>query len=415
MFHIAFVSIALAGVFYFLRRPLGAFPLGYFSSLIWFVPAFFPTYPIDDEAYFYYLACLIAIVAGDVLFGWRRKNKSVSQTGRKDVASWSAILATFVVLGALYLPSVSITSLALGKANDQAGGVVYYSFATSLSFLAVAGLYFRKRWALAVAAMCYAEILLSGDRTQIVLTAIASAIFLSSGKCISPLSLVRRLRFAWLAAFILLAIVGIYGKTIYGAFFDSLNGATFSSAIEHRYSSSESFADKFEPYHTQMIMQLAVSRGDRISPDYLLSVPLQFLPWSGSLGGDVHAQSEMLKKMYFSGWSDSSGVASNFLAEGYLVGGTAGVTFFIFLYVFGLAIFSKMLSLTTALIPRIGSSLGAAFWAFYIHRCSLLQMIGHEKRVVYFSLFLVIVCAMFLIMRRSFGGAGSRSDDGRDG
>ncbi|RYF45229.1 MAG: hypothetical protein EOO38_16400 [Cytophagaceae bacterium] len=226
------------------------------------------------------------------------------------------------------------------------------------------------------------------------IAAIGASLFFASTSEFSLLAYLRERRFSWYVLVSVVLVVGLAGKSLYGAFFDYNRGADFATSLGYRLSEQVTNPTRtFEPYHVQSILHFAVIGGDRLDTSYLNSLPLQLLPFSGSLGGDVHANSNAVKALYFSNWSDQSGVSGNFFAEGYMLFGAVGALAFILIYVVMLFPLARALC-SKRLVIRLAGAFAAAFWVFYIHRSSLFQIISHEKRVILSAVLLVLVGAV---------------------
>lgn len=190
-----------------------------------------------------------------------------------------------------------------------------------------------------------------------------------------------------------IAVLGIYGKMIY-----SVSGALYSQGpdvalnlFRDYQALNMSGLRGTEPYGIDRMLGLIISTEFRIEPNYLLELPLQFLPLSGRLSDSLHHFSESVKYKFYSDWSDTAGVGATYWGEGYAVFGVVGIFLYLGLFLIVLFVINRGFLSGTA----VGSSLYAIcgiYWGFYIHRNSLFQMVGHLTKYIYIFLSLYIFC-----------------------
>lgn len=377
---------------HFAIRRFDVFTIAFLSSCLYFSPALFPSYPIEDGAYFIYMFTLVAVWIASVLASRHGRIAGSVEQNRQQLSVYF-VAAAFLCFPLALLDVALHGLVAGGKTDAQSGGLLHYSFAVMLGFLTICALHLRKKLAIALCAIAYVLFVLRGDRTQIVITAIATALFAASYTPLSLRDTFRRLKPYQIALVALVVFAGFFGKSVYGAYFDSQAGQEFSTSFLSRMSGMiETPSAGLEPYHVQSILDFAIKGDDRIDSGYLLWIPVQALPFAGDLGANVHAQSNVIKQLYFSNWSDQAGVSSNFFAEGYLLWGYFGAIVAAVVYAFGLFVLSRLIA-ARRLTVRLAAVFGAAFWAFYIHRSSLSQIVSHEKRIAYAMAILVVVAA----------------------
>lgn len=386
---------------YFFRRRFDIFTLAFLSCCVYFIPAALPIGRVETGAYAIYIAVFVLLSGAAVAFDAR------ATTGR-DAAPMDVNRLRVYYRGVLliYLPTLVAFVALRGDVvattkGDSGGGLLYYFTCAILGYLFVISLGLRKKFGLTLALASYAWLVFTGDRTQFVIAAFAAAIFFSVTYSLSPRAMVKKAKPYQLLLLVAVLFVGLFGKNLYGAYYDSQAGRDFWISLNERFRDmAESPARRFEPYHVQSILELAVEGDDRIDSGYLWWVPVQFLPFAGDLGSNVHDQSETVKQLYFSNWSDKSGVSSNFFAEGFLLWGYAGAALFAVIYALFLFLFATAMR-RRSLVARLWLSYGAVFWAFYLHRSSLLQIISHEKRIVYSMILVVVVSKLLHTVRKS--------------
>lgn len=396
---IVLAALVISVSAYFAHRRVDIMTVCFASSVIYFWPGLFPTYEVVLGAYAIYAFVLILIFTGALALDRLPVREACGGFSEKRIL---ALLRGTLVL---YLPLLVMALLtfeteAVVNKVEAGGGLIHYSLAVVLGYMSACALLLRRKIWILVAAVNYGWIILLGDRTQFVLAAFASLLLYASYYPIVPIEQFRKASFRNVAFAVSAAFVGLFGKDVYGAFFDYNSGLNFGTALFTRLSHSvDNPSSRFEPYHVQSILNLAIGNSDRVDPSYLLGAPLQLLPLATALGGDVHVQSQYVKNLYFADWSDQAGVSSNFFAEGYLSFGYAGAVFFCGLYV-GISFALALILRKHGAAVRLWASFAGAYWAFYLHRSSLFQMIAHEKRVAYSILVIIILAAVVQSFRR---------------
>ena len=390
----------VAGMFFF-RRKFDVLTLAYLSSCVYFLPGAIPAYPMELGDYVVYLAVLLLLILAAATLDRRRPGAAPSPP---DAARMKVYYRGLLLI---YVPALVLFVLnhgdatAASKADVDSGGILYYFLCAILGYLFVVSIGLRKRLGIAVVLANYVWFIFTGDRTQFVIAVLALLVFFAAFHPVSIKRALGRIRRYQLLLAMAVLFVGLFGKVAYGAYFDWRGGRDFSQALALRFDDTiNSPSQRFEPYHVQSILNMAIEDDDRIASEYLYWIPVQFLPFAGDLGSNVHDQSEAVKQLYFSSWSEKSGVSSNFFAEGFLLWGYAGALLFSALYV-GVAFAFALLIASGGLITRLWASFGATFWAFYIHRSSLLQIISHEKRIVYSILLVVLVSRLLHTLLKS--------------
>jgi hypothetical protein len=396
--------VFLAGGLFFFRRRFDVITLAFLSCCVYFIPAALPAYPVEAGAYLVYFAVFLFLVLAAAMFDRRKHQKDPVLPDPARLKVYYRGLMLIYVPTIIAFVTLSSDVAVTTKDEGGGGGLLYYFLSAILGYLFVASLALRKRVGLVVVLVNYAWFIFTGDRTQFVIAVLAVVIFFTAYHPISIKAAFGRLKPYQLLLGLALVFVGLFGKNLYGAYFDWQTGHAFGEALADRFEDmASSPAKQFEPYHVQSILDMAIESNDRISSDYLMWIPVQFLPFAGDLGSNVHDQSELVKQLYFSSWSDKSGVSSNFFAEGFLLWGYFGALLFAGLYVGMLSMFATVIS-RGGLVTRLGASFGAVFWAFYIHRSSLLQIISHEKRIIYSILLVVLVSRLLHTFAKASAG-----------
>lgn len=384
-----FILICIVLLSVFIKRPVDVFSMAYVSCLIYFFPAAFPVYDASISEYLIYIAALCSVAASAYLYDGLFSSENDRVPDRRYIRSYLRSAAS-IVIPLLFFNLLAAPFQVTNKFGGE-GGLAHYALAAFTGFLLLCSVHLRSKAWIAICALVYTWMVLRGDRTQVVIAAIAASLFFSSFTDFSLVKYLRSRRLIWYILVSVVGLVGLVGKSLYGAFFDYNGGQEFAKSLVARVGDQiNNPAKSFEPYHVQSILHFAVSGNDRLDSSYLESLPLQFMPFSGALGGDVHASSNTIKALYFSDWSEQSGVSGNFFAEGYMLFGMTGAIAFVLFYVLALFPLARALRDRRAIVRLMGAFAGA-FWVFYIHRSSLFQIISHEKRIIISAIVLVVV------------------------
>lgn len=390
----------------FLARRPDLFTVAYFSAAAYFLPAWFPSYPISDGTYIVWSLVLSSIAAAALLADLAKAmahtpavSWTLSEGSRSDRLFTSVVTFLCLALFGFILLRTGLSGFLLGKSGVIPGGSigVYYLWVTLLGFLTLLS-YIQNSWfVLTLCVIQYLLLFASGDRTHMTMALVASVLyaFISSGRR-SLLGYFCSIRPATFSVFAIVLFLGMFGKLIYAAS-PILYQRGLAGVFEYANGLSVGLREALymtEPYHTQSILEYAVGSRVSFDSDYLYKLPLQLLPWSGGLGGDAHVQSQMVKDAFFSDWSDSAGVSSNFWAEGYLLSGYLGVILFCFYYLVVIFLLNIALHRLRGCTLVVTLFMGA-YWAFYVQRNSLFQILSHEKRIFYVTI-LVLLLSLLL-------------------
>lgn len=389
-----YVFVAILGV-YLLSRRIDLVTVAYLSAIVYFMPAFLVSYEMPTMQYVVYatffLGLVLCAVATSVRFF------SIPPSNEFECSYEDLLGARFFGLVSLLSVGTQIAVFGISdffayKTEQLRNPLIGYLWSTALAYAFLLALKVKSRFLVSLGGVQYFLLFMSGDRTHVAIAAVSSVIFFLSRdrRCVLRFALDNK--GTLLLAMPALFLFAVYGKDVYGSVYVSFaGGGSFWEVFIDRLAAQNDAVSNSEPYFIQSMLTRVIEAGTSIPPDYLAYIPVQFLPWSGELGGDVHVQSRMFKELFFSDWSDEAGVSSNILAEAYSVAGLVGVIVFCSFYSFVLLLFQYLLARTVG-VWRICFSIMAAYWTFYIHRNSILQMIGHEKRIFYFA-----VLSVFLI------------------
>jgi len=389
-----YVILVAISIILYLNRPVDLLTLGLFSSYIYFLPAFFWYESLPMEAYTIYVITLVFFVIAGVLAS---KTVMLRQCDRVQVFSNYSFLFYLLwfltsVFGLLDL-LIHGWSFDLSKIDSTRGDVISYSWSVFLGYFFVLSLLTKNRVGFVFGAINYSIIVALGDRTQVVVMLLVAILCFVGYRKDTLYDALKKIGLKGTFLLVLVGFVGVFGKEFYGAIQMANGFSDFFFVFQERIFGF-AFQSSFEPFHVQTILRLTVDTGLAIDYEYLLRAPLQMLPFATEFGGDVHYQSNIVKNFFFSDWREESGVSSNFFAEGYMVFGMLGGIMFSFIYVSLIYIINAGVFKANG-FWRIVLLFAGVFLAFYLHRSSVYQLIGHEKRIFYSGVFVIIVCRLF--------------------
>lgn len=409
------LAAGCACYFILLRRGVvDLFSLAFLGSLIYALPAFLPADSFYVKNYFIYWMVIAGITATAVIFDNTRFSKlDVRQASRVSITTFLAWCALFAM--ALFIFTIlNYGWVGLFRLDDEIDRPerLLYLYSTFVSLGACTAFLHKRRGYLILFLFFVIFRFLGGDRTQI-------AMVLFSFMLLAPYRVVDRKkgngrgRALMVVSCAALIIIGIYGKSLYTAFLATLR--TDVSIIEafHEVQDARNRTNDIltnlkvsEPYHINSMLGSVVEDDFRVDESYLHRVLWQFLPFSSRFGSDLHLFSNAVKSRYYSGWRDRTGVGATFWGEAYANLRMAGVILFLLVFLLCLYVMNVLLrTSSTLLTPAI--ALMGAYLGLYIHRNSLFQIIGHEKRILYVLIFLLLLTWFVMQVRASLAvGAG---------
>lgn len=387
-----YLFILMIGFFYFINTRYTFYTLAFFSVLVY-------TYPLlvrssyNIEIYCVYIIISIFLILMSI--GYVKKyNLYIARIDYdfiKKKEFFDTIIFIFILISVYNF--FTFSSNFTGSKLDNEVGLLHGFRSVLLGFLFLFGVLQRSYKLILFSSILYLQMLVTGDRTQIVIeTLVVGSCFLFMEKA-TVLNIYKRNFFISNILILFLIIFGLFGKVIYGAFYDMFLGYSYFEALYIRIINFIKNPNSVESNHVLNIFSLVVNSNYKIDMDYLLYTPLMFFPFTSGFTINSHFIPEYLKNTFFSGWSEKTGVSCNFFAEGYLSFGLLGAIVFVIIYLSGIFIFQKLLKSKNFYI-RFFSLFGGVFWSFYIHRSSLFQIIAHQKRLC-ISLF--VLCGISMI------------------
>lgn len=328
-----------------------------------------PTY-VDLVVVWAWTGLLLGLISSTILFPQSITQKfEVDERVMKSLARATAIIAT---LGILYLALSSESILFfLQQRKNQDSGVV----STLWKWTGVLGLLAatlgRDRKLIYFHALVIVIIFLRGDRT---LVAIVTAALIATASHQNP-KWYTRLKLSQIAGFIFAVLVIFLGKSIYF----SVKSAAAGSNKSIDMSLKQQLLMQFEPIATFSHIQFVIVSGVTITPgEFLQSVIGNILMVPSAFGVSTNLYNDVVTSALSP--NVGFGVAGNYLAHGYTVGGTLGASLFYFMLPLMLRLCDGQFRSKTGSIKVFWCCVGAVF-AFYIHRNGLDNLFSFVRQI----------------------------------
>lgn len=404
-----FVVIITAIGLTFKKNGLGSFvTLGIVGAAIYSIPALINTQrslasiafvshglvavPADVEfvVLIAWLALLASLIITITMFpvGKLEKDVWLEQEQMLRVSIASVIIS---IIGMIYLSSSAAQLLFfLEKRVDQDIGAL----ATLWKWTAVIGIVSaslaRSRKLLLFHGLVLLIIFLRGDRTQI---AIATAALIAAASYKDPRWYLR-LRPSHIAGFISVAAMVFVGKSIYigiKAAIQGIQSDRFTVPL------SVQFQQQFEPFATFSHLEFVMRTGMTIGPaDFFKSVFGNLLIVPSAFGISTNIYNTIVTSTLAA--RVNSGIAGNYMAHGYTVGGITGAALFYFILPLMLRLCDGQFRTKNATVKVFWCCVGAVL-AFYIHRNGLDNIFSFVRQ-----LFVVgVITAAIAAALRQFG------------
>lgn len=403
LFITSYVLVTFLLVFFIMRRRVDVFFVAFIGSIFYFLPALLPSDKIYEQTIIVYWVYLTSLVAGSVLFDLNYKGKGVRLVSDVNKVFYHRMQFFLALLSVSFLLAqvveYGILDFFTNKQSQERGGYLSTLYAVFVLLGFSVSLFNRVRAWIALFSVLLLFMFVSGSRTQVVISFFCLLVYWGT----QGGEFKKIFGFWSLVALLSILILGVYGKDIYAAISYTVlyGGNYFENLIFISSQNGGGLILKLktsEPFWIDQMFGKIMVDGLVIDPSYLLGLPLQFLPFSGAAGGDLHYFSNTIKYQYFSHWGDSAGVGATYLGEGYANFGIVGLVFYIILANMVLYLLNVFIRFGNAIYSPLLSVL-AAYWCFYIHRNSLFQMISHTKKYVY--VYLLICVILILINKRA--------------
>jgi hypothetical protein len=391
-----FALLALAVVYQLRNRTTSLWLIAWLSAVAYFLPGFDPSVSYSVEVMAIYCAFFFVLTVGCLFSARHTARHQVPPDVERDRVAANILLLMSLALLAIQVQQEGIAELFFthkGSRSVDGRAFAAWTATVGLGFvLCVAHRWWKATLLFGVQLFLH---LLMGDRTLPVLAILSLIVIVHEGRATIAASTKAGLTISRLGASLLLVLtLGVFGKSIYGALADTtITGRSYLEALEVRVTGIESVRQTLEPYHTQSILQHVVSNDFVLDPSYLWSAPLFAFPVSLPANYELHHFSETVKTAYYYAPREIGGIAGNFWAEGYAVGGWLGLAIYLLIFALVLIVFDRWSRRATG-FAKAAAVLCGATWAFYIHRNAMFQIISHEKKYLYAFLFVLLVATV---------------------
>jgi hypothetical protein len=294
-----------------------------------------------------------------------------------SVVSFVAIIATH-----------GLSIFFVHKTESGIGGYYYILWRLSATFAFLSCLLTKRyKWA-AIVSIPLVATLFAGDRTAVGMAAISCvwAIF-----HVGSLSRAKALPIA--LALIFVGAFLFFGKTFQAQW----STGTFPGIwayVNELYQQGQDAVAKTEPFATAGVMN-ALIRFNRSPPDPLfLEVAAQFLLVPSLFGFESSSFNDFFQPILFPMFRERS-LAYSYWGEAIVRGGWFDFVVFLTIYMAVLWAFDRATELKSFAI-RLFAYVGGAYWAFYIHRNSMVSIIAYERQI---GLFVVLIVVAAYLLR----------------
>lgn len=389
--------VAGVGLTYFgiACRRCDLFTLAFVSTCVYFLPGFFGTVldgagagvrvPVEPQTYAVMLAVLAAILAGAWCCDPQFAGPMVERTVASDPTAThvAALLAVAGLVCAMYTGGAGLFSAS--KVDVMAVTSRWFLLLAFGASLSLALAFLHRQWTLfALSGVMLLFTVFVGFRSACAMAAIA--VFLVHFHRQGPQRLAVRNRTS-------LALIGVVSLFFfaYKLVYKLIKLGEFDLVAESL-SDPEFYLEAVvasEPFGTQMVLNEVLRTGFQTDAAYILeSVAAQFTLFSGELGVEFVSFNELFQPKLFA--DADFGMAANIWAQMLAAGGWPLFLLFLAGYVASLRIGSLWLD-SGRLTTRAAVAVGAAYWAFYIHRNDLGYELSLLKRVLLVWLAVVLV------------------------
>ncbi len=386
-----FYVVVAVGAKYFLfsRRGFDFFSLAFVSSCVYFMPGFFGYvyeinplrhYSVDivPECYWVMNFVLCGIWIGGRLSDRSLRVRKTSPTAPFDIrlkaaAYWGALLGLLGILMTWNTTGDALLTLTKSEFMPllDRWQIVWETFALVGIVLAWAS---RQVWPFAICTGLILADLYVGFRATAGFAVIAIFVYELSKK--GKFVLVRDWKTGALGA-------------ISVCFFFLYNGITWFikeglwDAVSGKLADSEFYLTQItwsEPFVIQSILNKVVDVNFKVSGAHLFGLIYQVLPFSDVFGAKPGTFNDLFQPVLFPGLR--FGLANNFWAEAWSVGGWIMLALYVIVYLLGLWLGSRMLR-SEQNVQRLFAAMFFTPWAFYIHRNDMIYQLTMQRRVFF--------------------------------
>jgi hypothetical protein len=406
-----FIFVNLVGFVYFgfKKRYFDLYSLGFFSSMIYFLPGFFgytqyptkfgvltrPT-PLIDEAYLVMIVVLTSFIIAGFIYDYFIRKPPVKNIYLKG-SSYAPLIMTIIgIIGFLFTLMVAGDALLASKKS-----VYMYEFE-------------RSRWQLVWGVGCSLGMLLSytykkwilffisfsllffnfyiGVRSNLALTIIALFLMFVHAQGKRVLFGLNFFRKYWLQI-IIFSISG-YSFFFYKKIYQYVKLGMWDSILSLM-SQPEFYARVItdsEPFYIQTILNEVIRQDFHVGLTYLVrNIASQLVIFSKIIA--TRDFNESFQPILFSYWE--SGLAANIWAEMWSAGGWLMLMIFIMILMILLGIGSNLLLKISNPNIKAGLALLFSYWTFYLHRNDIFNQLSYTKQIILLWVFVALVGLIF--------------------
>lgn len=335
--------------------------------------------PTADDADAVVAAAWCGLLAGIALFSAAPPQllKGAPQGKRSTMHRLALASAMLASLGLLYLFATQGLGILAASRAEQKSDAVLYLWRWTAPLGLIASILSGSRKLLYFHLAILAVVFLRGDRTLIAISAAAVLAAALQGK-----PWLRLFKPSYVAG-CSIACVGIFfGKSL---FLNIKAWLVEKSSVTQGVTAVDQLYYQFEPLATYSHIGFVVRRDLEIPfLDFLQSLAANLLFVPSSFGLSTNIYGELIQRT--AAERVDTGLAGNYIANGYVVAGIAGAAVFYFIFALVLRICNTQFLKTTGVWKLFWGCTGATF-AFYVHRNGLDNMMSFVRQIA-------IVCVM---------------------
>jgi hypothetical protein len=400
---ILYEVVAVVGALYFLlkKRRFDFLTIGYFSALMYFLPAVFGVVmsqygqadlvraPLIPETYVVMVTVILAILIGAIAYDQlpHPAHRHIGLAGTASAGNWALLLGiagcvmTILTMGVATLMDPDKNVL-LSRVNAwlviwQLGGA-----------LAVLFFFCRRQWLrFGIALLLVLGDVFIGFRITFALTFIACFTLWAEAQGRQRFG-IQKIR-PIVAAASVIAFLFLY-KVVY---IPIKLGMWW--LVQQRLTSLEAYSEMVktsEPFVTQSILNRVLATDFHVPFDHFRSVLYQFMFFAPNLGAKIVSFNDFFQPQLFPNVVDM-GMANNIWAEMWSSGGWPLLLLFIIFDVVVLCYLSTLLRIDN---PELRAAIAApaVTWAFYLHRNDVFNESNIIKRQLVFGAVCIVIAML---------------------
>jgi len=276
------------------------------------------------------------------------------------------------IFGYLYLSSLSGPLFFLQPRDDQHLGLIPLLWKWTVPFMLITAVLIKRRSYVVISLICLSIIFLRGDRTILVIGGMIG--FFISQK--PSTTLLKAIRLRYVISMLILAFLVFLGKPIY-TIIKSRNLRDLENLLNFDVLLNALW--NFEPMGTISHLETSISTGFNISMgDFLVSVLGNLLIIPSAFGFETNLYNVRFTQVL--PYELSFGIAGNFWAHAWSVGGIPMVIGFAFLYSFSLIQLQRMFFKSRG-TGKVWAALAAGIIGVYAHRNGLDNLLSFIRQI----------------------------------